>query len=183
MRFQFGKQSAVRGNKHKGAPITAKGPQDSKAFPAEEFRSAAAFVSKASASGVALPQSLFAGVTLSESTNQDAVKRYLLASYTFFKADPNKSLSFYCRYMAMLRLVATADLSRWVVKTPNSEFIEFDQRVIDLAAKSPVLANGTFDSDAFLEELMVADSIPSDFGLLNSSAGCPQVQEPPRLAA
>ncbi len=137
----------------KQAKIVAKGPQDCAPLTPEQFAGATVYVAKAFLSAALLPKDFFAGVPITSSMSKDAEQRTLLAAYAHFKQNGVLSLSFYCRYKALLRLSVTADVSKWVTQQEGSEYAVFSADILSLAARHPILPTGHFDSESFIAHL------------------------------
>lgn len=137
----------------KPAKIVAKGPQDCVPLTPEQFVGATVYVAKAFLSAALLPKDFFAGVPVTSAFSKDAEQRTLLAAYAHFKQNGVLSLSFYCRYKALLRLSTTADVSPWVTQNGESEYAVFSADILSLAARHPLLPSGHFDNESFLAQL------------------------------
>src|SRR5574337_448669 len=85
--------------------ITAKGPQDCVPLTLEQIAGAMTYVAKAFLSAAVLPsKQFFAGANTSGLLSSEGSQRTLLAAYAHFGQDPNRALSFFMRFRALLQL-------------------------------------------------------------------------------
>lgn len=133
----------------------AKNPSECGPLTTEQFSGAIIYVAKAFLSAAIVPQEFFKGVAIPEDNcmSTDAGQRTTLAAYAHFKSDINLTLNFIMRYRALLILRTKADLSRWIVSEPGSEYAVFSEELLGVAAKHKMTKEGQFDVANFLAEL------------------------------